>query len=68
MSDPARPTPLPALTGFSSYVNELNYGKDGTRLAAGSSDNSVRVVGPPNRGIDRNTSGQWGGDHRRLQR
>ena len=46
MSDPARPTPLPALTGFSSYVNELNYGKDGTRLAAGSSDNSVRVWDP----------------------
>ncbi|WP_454836755.1 nSTAND1 domain-containing NTPase [Rhodococcus qingshengii] len=46
MSDPARPTPLQALTGFSSYVNELNYGKDGTRLAAGSSDNSVRVWDP----------------------
>ncbi|GAA3156181.1 hypothetical protein GCM10020255_037250 [Rhodococcus baikonurensis] len=46
MSDPARPAPLPALTGFSSYVNELNYGKDGTRLAAGSSDNSVRVWDP----------------------
>lgn len=46
MADPARPRPLAALTGFSSYVNEINYSNDGTRFAAGSSDNTVRVWDP----------------------
>lgn len=46
MTDPAHPRSLDALTGFTSYVNEINYSKDGTRFAAGSSDNTVRVWDP----------------------
>lgn len=45
-SDPTRPLPTAPLAGFSSYVNELDYSGNGTHLAAGSSDNTVRVWDP----------------------
>ncbi|OZF53207.1 NACHT and WD repeat domain-containing protein [Rhodococcus sp. 14-1411-2a] len=38
-----RLTPLPPLTGFTSYVNDVAFSSDGTRIAAASSDNSSRV-------------------------
>lgn len=37
------PLALPALTGFTSYVNDLAFSPDGTRLAAASSDTSTRI-------------------------
>lgn len=43
MADPARPAALPALSGFTSYVNDLAFSPDGRRLAAVSSDNTTRV-------------------------
>ncbi|WP_040865620.1 WD40 repeat domain-containing protein [Nocardia exalbida] len=41
--DPAAPAQLPALRGFTSYVNDVAFSPDGTRLAAVSSDNKTRV-------------------------
>ena len=44
MADPAAPRAHWLRSpGFPSYVNEINYSNDGTRFAAGTSDNTVRV-------------------------
>lgn len=43
LADPRAPRPLPGLTGFESYVNAVDVSDDGRFIAAGSSDNSVRV-------------------------
>ena len=36
-------SPLPALTGFTSYVNDVAFSGDGVQIAAASSDNSSKV-------------------------
>ena len=36
-------TSLPALTGFTSYVNDVAFSRDGELIAAASSDNSTKV-------------------------
>ena len=41
--DAGRLSPLPALTGFTSYVNDVAFSGDGTLIAAASSDNSSKV-------------------------
>ncbi|WP_032376607.1 AAA family ATPase [Rhodococcoides fascians] len=41
--DGGRLSPLPALTGFTSYVNDVVFSGDGTLIAAASSDNSSKV-------------------------
>ena len=38
-----RLTPLPSLTGFTSYVNDVAFSADGTLIAAASSDNSAKI-------------------------
>ncbi|MEV0032707.1 hypothetical protein [Nocardia sp. NPDC050793] len=43
LDDPRQPSALPALTGFTSYVNDVDFSADGTRLAAVSSDGTTRV-------------------------
>lgn len=41
--DGGRLSPLPALTGFTSYVNDVAFSGDGVLIAAASSDNSSKV-------------------------
>ncbi|MDV6263477.1 WD40 repeat domain-containing protein [Rhodococcus yunnanensis] len=41
--DAGRLSPLPALTGFTSYVNDVAFSGDGTLIAAASSDNFSKV-------------------------
>ncbi|MDI9897123.1 hypothetical protein QM797_20585 [Rhodococcus sp. IEGM 1381] len=41
--DAGRLSPLPALTGFTSYVNDVAFNGDGTLIAAASSDNFSKV-------------------------
>ncbi|MBF6341632.1 WD40 repeat domain-containing protein [Nocardia abscessus] len=41
--DPAHPVPQSPLRGFTSYVNDVAFSPDGTRLAAISSDSKTRV-------------------------
>ncbi len=41
--DAGRLSPLPPLTGFTSYVNDVAFSRDGALIAAGSSDNSSQV-------------------------
>ncbi|MGW0026349.1 nSTAND1 domain-containing NTPase [Rhodococcus sp. NPDC003383] len=43
LADDAPPVPLPPLTGFSSYVNDVAFDSTGTWVAAGSSDNTVQI-------------------------
>ncbi|WP_063038446.1 WD40 repeat domain-containing protein [Nocardia pseudovaccinii] len=43
LDDPGAPTELPRLRGFDSYINDLIFSPDGSRLAAGSSDHSTRI-------------------------
>ncbi|MEH6794582.1 MAG: WD40 repeat domain-containing protein [Rhodococcus sp. (in: high G+C Gram-positive bacteria)] len=43
VDDAGRLTPLPALTGFTSYVNDVAFSRDGALIAAASSDNSTKV-------------------------
>lgn len=41
--NPATPEPLPSLTGFSSYVNDVDFTADGTRIVAVGTTDSVRI-------------------------
>ncbi|QDQ96398.1 nSTAND1 domain-containing NTPase [Tomitella fengzijianii] len=43
VADPRNPRPLSPLTGFTSYVNSVTVSADGTQVAAGSSDNTIRI-------------------------
>lgn len=47
VADPRAVAPLPPLTGFGSYVNTVDVSDDGTLVAAGSSDNTIRVWSVP---------------------
>ncbi|GGF24415.1 nSTAND1 domain-containing NTPase [Williamsia phyllosphaerae] len=44
LTDPARPVLTRDLTGFESYVNDVDFSPDGGRLLGASSDNTSRVV------------------------
>ncbi|GAA4805459.1 WD40 repeat domain-containing protein [Tomitella cavernea] len=43
VNDPQAPQLLPPLTGFTSYVNSVTVSADGMQVAAGSSDNTIRI-------------------------
>lgn len=43
ITDPHQPVSLPPLTGFSSYVNDVTFTADGQRVAAVSSDQTIRI-------------------------
>ncbi|GAA1461043.1 hypothetical protein [Williamsia maris] len=44
LADPARPVLTRDLTGFASYVNDVDFSSDGAMLLGASSDNTSRVV------------------------